>query len=93
VPALDALHQQLGAYFELLATGQDISPAQRYRLEGYLRACVDANVIEAKQLQHLKREHVQQTQQVNGIGLVHVADQAVWQLPYQVAIASVNAVT
>jgi len=87
---LGELEQQLKRYFEQLAKGQDVSPAQRYRLEGYLHACIDANLVEPEFLQRLMRDHAQNVFQSNGVELVTPESAPLWQLPYRVAIAPVN---
>lgn len=39
--ATDSLTQQLQDYFEAFARGDDVPPARRYFLEGYMTALVD----------------------------------------------------
>lgn len=39
--------QRLKSYFSQLRSQSDISPAQRYRLEGYLQALLEAGLINA----------------------------------------------
>lgn len=39
------LRQLLDQYFSAFAQGNDVPPARRYFLEGYLRACVDGNLL------------------------------------------------
>lgn len=51
--SLDALKQKLGEYFESFALGDDVPPAKRYFIEGYIQALLDSQSLsdsEARQL-------------------------------------------
>ena len=43
------LRQMLDQYFSAFARGDDVPPARRYFLEGYLRACVDGELLNLAQ--------------------------------------------
>lgn len=76
--------QQLFDYFASLQSGRDVSPAGRYRLEGYLQALLDAGVLEAAVL----RERIEQIAGQYGISEPPLGD-APNCLPYQVPRAPV----
>jgi len=86
---LESIDNKLANYFDLLVKGYDVSPAQRFRLEGYLQACVEQLLMDSAKLLELKLVYIAKTEQLTG--LVYAPPSDVWALPYQVAIAPVNA--
>lgn len=73
---------QLADYFQRLADNIDISPAERYRLEGYLQAALEYQLITAEQLADIVNRHCH-----------FAADNTLtepWELPYQMPAAPVK---
>ena len=72
---------QLADYFQRLADNIDISPAERFRLEGYLQAVLEFELISADQLTEIVNHHCQ-------FKSINTAAE-VWELPYQMPAAPV----
>lgn len=53
------VHRQLTAYFERIVKGLDISPAQRFRLEGFIAAGIDAGLLDGDDINTVIENHVQ----------------------------------
>ena len=51
--------RQLSIYFDRLKEGLDVSPAVRFRLEGYIAAGVDAGLLNEKEMNTLIETQVQ----------------------------------
>lgn len=80
-------------YFSRLLAGQDVGPAQRYRTEGYLQACLACADLSEDQLRALMQPHIARlAQHLSQISqtLIHSEDAPSWALPYQVPVAAVN---
>lgn len=75
--------QLLADYFMRLAQGQDISPAERFRLEGYLQAIISFELMSEASLIKLKRQHI-------GNKCLANADNACWLLPFEMRAAPVK---
>ncbi len=84
----------LQSYYQRLADGLDISPAERFRLEGYLQAVVEcgllatdalASISSRVQLQYAALADTQTTAEVTGKTLTES-----WHLPFQMRRAPVT---
>lgn len=49
----ETVQQSLFRYFKRLSSGQDVSPRERFRLEGLLQACRDFSLLEIDEIVQL----------------------------------------
>lgn len=76
------IDSQLADYFQRLANNIDISPAERFRLEGYLQAVLEHKLIDEAQL----RDSVNRYCQFEIVNTVA----EIWELPYKMPAAPVT---
>ncbi len=83
----DSILEKLVYYFSELEDGRDISPAKRYRLEGYLQACVEYGGVDESWL----RDCVSSSQQsaLNFASTNLTGHEHSWELPYKMVKAPV----
>ena len=82
------VNKTLAEYFGALMEGRDVSPAERYRTEGYLKASVENALLSEQCLRALRQPYLDQLAtalQANAFELNEV-----WALPYLVEVAPVN---
>lgn len=73
----------LADYFQRLSAGQDVSPADRFRLEGYLRAIVSFELMPEATLLGLKHKYIA-SEAVSDLPSLS------WQLPFKMTAAPVK---
>ena len=78
------IEKLLADYFNRLAQGYDISPAERFRIEGYFKACLELGVIDAAWLNGIK-QHYRSDLAASKLQL------PAWRLCYQMKAAPVTA--
>lgn len=84
----------LRSYYQRLGDGLDISPAERFRLEGYLQAVVECGLVQAETLESIN-SNLQL--QLAGLADMQTAGEATrktltesWHLPLQMRAAPVT---
>jgi len=75
------LQERLALYFSALQGAVDISPAERYRLEGYLEACLELTPLSSEMLEKFIFAELAQLQIERPTVIATPSDS--WRLPWQ----------
>lgn len=79
--------QKLHDYFRRLEQGQDVSPANRFRLEGYLQALVDQGLLAEDWLSECIEKCLPEFMDRE---FVLAGERHCWELPFQMVDAPVT---